>query len=69
MLRISKDARRYFADINRAGRFEIIPLSEHLFAEKGGPLRFEFNRDWPDADVVVSGLEQPRPAKPVCGDG
>lgn len=65
-LRVSAFSRRYVAEINRTGAFQILPLSETVFVEKGGPLRFEFSGDWPDTDVSITGLEQPRPGRQVC---
>lgn len=66
-LRLSRASRRYFADMKQTGRFQILPVSEAMFVEKGGPLRFEFSGDWPDTEVRITGLEQPRPDEQACG--
>lgn len=65
-LDVSKESRRFFAEMGRVGRMEIIPLNENEFVEKGGTLRFRFDRDVPWSDVTIAGLDVPRSGKPAC---
>lgn len=69
-LRVRRDGTRVVAEMGRTGRVELLALSENRFAEKGGPLRFDFNPDaaGDEDDVVITGLELPRPRGRVCAD-
>lgn len=68
-LRVSRQASRYFAEMGRTGRVELIPLGENDFVEKGGRMHLVFEREWPDADVAISGIDAPRPAGNACRRG
>ena len=65
-LDVSREARHYYAEMGRTGRMEIIPLNQDEFVEKGGALRFRFDRHYPWSDVTIAGLDAPRPGKPAC---
>ena len=61
-LRVSREALHYYAEMGQTGRIEIVPLDDDEFAQRGGPVRFAFNRDVTGTDVEVTGLDQPRTA-------
>lgn len=65
-LDVSRESRRFYAEMGRVGRMEIIPLNENEFVEKGGTLRFRFERDLPWSNVTIAGLDTPRSGKPAC---
>ena len=65
-LRVNKESRHFFAEMGKTGRMEIIPLNENEFVEKGGTVRFRFERDFPDADVTIAGLDTPRSGIDPC---
>ena len=66
ILRVTRSGMRYHAEMGRTGTVEIVLLSDHDFAERGGPLRFIFDRGQGDVDVRVRGLDAPRPVTPLC---
>jgi hypothetical protein len=66
-LRVSREGTRFFANMGNTGRVEIVPLDDDDFAERGGPLRFGFDRDVATgAGVAVAGLDAQRPATAAC---
>lgn len=65
-LRVTRSGIRYHAEMARTGSVEIVPLSDHDFAERGGPLRFVFDRGLGEPDVTVRGLDAQRPVTPLC---
>jgi hypothetical protein len=66
VLYVSKESRQFYAEMSKTGRMEIIPLNPNEFAEKGGPVRLTFDRDWPWVDVKIAGLDEPRTGEPRC---
>jgi hypothetical protein len=68
ILRVSREASRLFAEMDRTGRFEIVAQAEDRFVERGGPVRLEFRHDPFEGDVRVTGLDAPRGDLPACPD-
>jgi hypothetical protein len=65
VLKISREHRRYWAEMGATGRFEIVPRRHIVFEQKGGPMLFEFNREAFTTDVLIYGLYGPD-APPVA---
>jgi hypothetical protein len=66
-LQVTRSGTRYFANMGRTGTVEIVTLDDDQFAERGGPLRFVFDRSgMGDAGVTVRGLDAQRPHGAVC---
>ena len=61
VLCVTREGRRYIADMGRTGRIEMVPVRATEFMEKGGPIQFIFDVDWPWIDVRIGGLDEPRP--------
>lgn len=66
VLYVSSESRAFFAEIGKVGRMQIIPLNDKEFVEKGGPLRFSFDRNYPWSDVTIAGLDAPRTGIDPC---
>jgi hypothetical protein len=66
ILRVSREAGRLFAEMDRTGRFEIVAQAEDRFVERGGPVRLDFVHDPIEGDVRVTGLDAPRGDLPAC---
>jgi hypothetical protein len=64
-LKISREHRRYWAEMRTTGRFEIVPRRRDVFEQKGGPMLFEFSREAFTTDVLIYGLYGPA-APPVA---
>jgi hypothetical protein len=56
VLRISREGRRYWAEMRSTGRFEIVPVDSGVFVQKGGPVRLRFEPLAFATDVTISGL-------------
>jgi hypothetical protein len=59
VLRISRDQRRYWAEMHSTGRMEIVPVDSIVFQEKDGNLRFTFKPLPFTTAVRVDGLGGP----------
>ncbi|HEU5436548.1 MAG TPA: hypothetical protein VFU95_09045 [Telluria sp.] len=56
ILKVSREKRRYWAEMQSTGRIEIIPVAPRTFVDASGTIRFEFMPyDWPD-EVKITGL-------------
>jgi len=69
LLQVRKEGNLVMADVRGVGRFRIVALDETHFAEKGGPVRMAFNEHDFATDVVITGLDQPRPDGRACSGG
>jgi hypothetical protein len=56
VLRISREGRRYWAEMRSTGRFEIVPVDSGVFVQKGGPVRLRFEPLAFATDVTIRGL-------------
>jgi hypothetical protein len=62
VLRISREGRRYWAEMRSTGRFEIVPVDSGVFVQEGGPVRLTFEPMAFATNVTISGMAmQPRP--------
>ncbi|MFL6674246.1 MAG: hypothetical protein ACJ8LG_13270 [Massilia sp.] len=67
VLKISREHRRYWAEMNRTGRFEIVPVDSIVFVEKGGSIRLTFEPLPFTTQVQVDGVADSVAQAPVWG--
>lgn len=58
-LRITREHNRYWAEMQRTGRVEIVPVASLVFAERAGPLRYTFKERAFDTEVQIEGTAAP----------
>jgi hypothetical protein len=59
-VKISREQRRYWAQMQSTGRIEIIPVAPRTFVDTSGTIRFRFMpHHWPD-EVTITGLPRYR---------
>lgn len=56
VLKISREHRRYWAEMRQTGKIEIVPVDSIVFVEKGGRLRFTFTPQPFATDVRIDGI-------------
>lgn len=56
VLKISREHNRYWAEMNKTGRIEIVPVASIVFVEKGGNMRFTFEPLPFTTEVRVDGV-------------
>jgi hypothetical protein len=56
VLKVSRDQRRYWAEMRHTGRIEIVPVDSIVFVEKGGKMRFTFEPKAFATDVRIEGI-------------
>jgi hypothetical protein len=59
VLRVSHEHNRYWAEMHRTGRIEIVPVDSIVFVEKGGSMRFSFAPLPFTTEVRVDGVGDP----------
>jgi hypothetical protein len=55
VLKISREHRRYWAEMRQTGKIEIVPVDSIVFVEKGGRMRFTFTPQPFATDVRIDG--------------
>jgi hypothetical protein len=66
LLRVSREASRYYAELPTTGRIEIVPVDQDVFVQRNGPVQLAFTRELSATDVVVTGLDGQASGPPVC---
>jgi hypothetical protein len=66
-LRITREHNRYWADTNRLGRAEIVPVDSLVFVETAGILRYTFTPLPFTTEVRIDGLAPPTAYAAVTG--
>lgn len=56
VMKVTREKRRFYADMQSTGRIEIIPVAPQTFVDASGAIRFRFMPyQWPD-EVSITGL-------------
>ena len=58
-LSISREHNRYWAEMGRTGRVEIVPVDDLVFVEKAGWLRYTFTPKAVDTEVQIEAGQRP----------
>jgi hypothetical protein len=58
-LRITREHNRYWAEMGRTGRVEIVPVDSLVFVERAGLLRYTFTPRAFDTEVHIEGTAPP----------
>jgi hypothetical protein len=66
-LTISREHKRYWAEMKRTGRAEIVPVASLVFVEKSGVLRYTFTPLPFTTDVRIDASEPPTALAAVLG--
>ncbi|MGZ5201967.1 MAG: hypothetical protein ACXWC4_19580 [Telluria sp.] len=66
-LRITREHRRYWAEMTRTGRVEIVPVAHLVFVERAGALRYTFTTGSFDTKVHIEGTAPPNAYAAVLG--
>jgi hypothetical protein len=66
-LRITREHNRYWAEMHRTGRVEIVPVASMVFVEKAGALRYTFTPRPFDTEVRIDGTDPPNAYVSVLG--
>jgi hypothetical protein len=66
-LRISREHNRYWAEMGRTGRVEIVPVDDLVFVERAGPLRYTFTTRPFDTEVSIDSMAPPTAYAAVLG--
>lgn len=59
VLKVSREHKRYWAEMRNTGRFEIVPVASIVFVEKGGSIRLTFEPLPFTTAVRVDGVGDP----------
>jgi hypothetical protein len=66
-LRITREHNRTWAEMQRTGRVEIVPVAYLVFVEKAGALRYRFTQGAFDTDVHIEGTAPPTARAAMLG--
>jgi hypothetical protein len=66
LMRVSREANRYYVEMPTTGRIEIVLVDQDVFVQRNGPVQLAFERESFATDVVVTGLDGQASGPPVC---